>query len=190
MRPHAYVDGADDAAACWATGKMHVKIAPPWARFSPQILPPRAFTMDRLIERPIPRPSELIAAKLTSSARIPVQTPQGERTLREVTGESLADACANPLVQRTDQLWHEAWAGVQDAKRAVSTITGPNGEEHIRGRDLSVLAPIINAAAQPGAVRKIFRPTFRRRPTKQYASSGPAGRCRAAADAGGRRSDD
>ncbi len=60
----------------------------------------------------------------------------------------MADERANPLVERSNLLWGEAWAAVQDAKRAVSTFTDSEGKEHIRGRDFSVVAPIINAAAR------------------------------------------
>jgi hypothetical protein len=57
-------------------------------------------------------------------------------------------AAANPLVERSEALWQEAWTALQDAKRAVSTVTDSAGKEHIRGRNFSVIAPLINAAAK------------------------------------------
>ncbi len=93
-----------------------------------------------------------MASKLNSVANLPVSVVEGnqivERPLHAVTRESLADERVNPFVERTEQLWQESWSAVQDAKRAVSTFTDSKGTEHIRGRDFSVVAPIINAAAR------------------------------------------
>lgn len=93
-----------------------------------------------------------VAAKLNRVANLPVSVVQAseivERPLHVVTRESLADERVNPFVERTEQLWQESWSAVQAAKRAVTTIIDMKGVEHIRGRDFSVVAPIINAAAR------------------------------------------
>jgi hypothetical protein len=93
-----------------------------------------------------------VAAKLSNAAKLPVSVVQGseivERPLRDVTQEARLDERVNPFVERTEQLWQESWDAVQESRRAVSTITDSEGKEHIRGRDLSVRAPIINAAAR------------------------------------------
>lgn len=76
-----------------------------------------------------------VAAKLGSPAAVAVR-------------EDSQDARVNPFVKRTDALWSEAWSAVQDAKRAVTTVIDPAGNEQIRGRDFGVLAPIISAATR------------------------------------------
>jgi hypothetical protein len=55
---------------------------------------------------------------------------------------------ANPLIERSDMLWKQAWDSVLDAKQAVSTLTDAEGNERIRGRDFAVVAPIIGAAVR------------------------------------------
>jgi len=89
-----------------------------------------------------------VASKLSGLGTIPVTTVNGPRPLREVTQEARLDERVNPFVQRADLLYLEAWSAVQDAKRAVTTFTDSEGKEHIRGRDFSVIAPAINAAAR------------------------------------------
>jgi hypothetical protein len=93
-----------------------------------------------------------MAAKLSSTANLPVRTLEGdqivERPLHAVTSEALLDERVNPLVQRAESLWQQSWSAVLDAKHAVATFTDAEGKEHIKGRDFSVVAPIINAAAR------------------------------------------
>src|SRR5215471_6243404 len=93
-----------------------------------------------------------VASKLSSTAKLPVSVVQGseivERPLRDVTQEARFDARVNPYVERTEQLWQESWSALQEAKRAVATFTDAEGKEHVRGRDFSVVAPLINAAAR------------------------------------------
>jgi hypothetical protein len=55
---------------------------------------------------------------------------------------------ANPLIERSDLLWKEAWDSVLDVKRAVTTLTDAEGNERIRGRDFSGVAPILSAAVR------------------------------------------
>jgi hypothetical protein len=57
-------------------------------------------------------------------------------------------AAANPLVERSEALWQEAWTAVQDAKRAVSTFTDAQGKQRVRGRDFSAMAQTINSAVR------------------------------------------
>jgi hypothetical protein len=93
-----------------------------------------------------------VASKLSGIGAVPVATTDGgqilARPLREVTQAARLDERVNPFIQRSELLWGEAWSAVQDAKRAVATFTDAEGKEHIRGRDFSVVAPIINAAAR------------------------------------------
>jgi hypothetical protein len=93
-----------------------------------------------------------VASRLPVTANLPVVSSDGtklvERPLHSVTGESLADERVNPFIQRTEQLWQESWNAIQEAKKAIATFTDAEGKEQIKGRDFSVLAPLINAAAR------------------------------------------
>jgi hypothetical protein len=93
-----------------------------------------------------------VASKLSGIGAVRVATTEGgqivERPLRDVTLEARLDERVNPFIQRSELLWQESWDAVQDAKRAVATFTDAEGKEHIKGRDFSVVAPIINAAAR------------------------------------------
>src|SRR5579872_1693452 len=91
-----------------------------------------------------------MAAKLPATANLPVMSFEGgqsiERPLHKVTGETLADERVNPFIERAHLLWAECLQGIADAKNAVSTVTDEDGNEKVRGRDFSVLAPILNQA--------------------------------------------
>ena len=118
-----------------------------------QLDPPVSFQSVQRYRKNLLGPAlKRVASKLSGLGTIPVTTVNGgqliERPLREVTQEARLDERVNPFVQRADALYLEAWTALQDAKNAVTTITDSEGKERIRGRDLGIIAPIINAAAR------------------------------------------
>ena len=107
-------------------------------------------SVQRYRQRVLQPAMKRLAAKLPKVADLPVPSGQRDHTpdqsLCHVTREDLANQRVNPFIERAHLLWAECLQGIADAKNAVSTVTDEDGNEKVRGRDFSVLAPILNQA--------------------------------------------